>query len=117
MKLKELRQALIKDFYALYAEGFTTDWKVQRLVRSTEIQIMDFTNVLAADRQALDQAVREAKDEDRVALGKELDRILKTTDNQVTQRWVLGRLIVSLKNKEAGGLNPGLQRKRGNNES
>ena len=49
LELSALREALMKDFNALYVKGYAVDWEVKRVVRNTEIEIMDFTNVLAAD--------------------------------------------------------------------
>jgi hypothetical protein len=43
---KKLKEALIKDFNALYVKGFTFDWQAQRLIRSTEINVMQLPNTL-----------------------------------------------------------------------
>lgn len=44
---KELRDALTKDFTALYVKRFTTNWVVERKVRHIEIDIMSLENVLS----------------------------------------------------------------------
>ena len=45
MDLDKFRQALQADFNALYQKEYTTSWEEQRLVRSIEIDIMEFENV------------------------------------------------------------------------
>lgn len=44
--VEKLRKALMKDFESLYVKEFTTDWKVQRLIRQVEIGLMPLTNTM-----------------------------------------------------------------------
>jgi len=46
MKESELKEALIKDFNALYVKEFTTDWEVQRIIRGAEIVVMDLPHTM-----------------------------------------------------------------------
>ena len=40
----QLKKGLIKDFNELYVNHFTTEWKMERFCRHTEIKIMSFDN-------------------------------------------------------------------------
>ncbi len=42
----KLKAALLQDFSTLYVKEFTTDWKVQRVIRGLEIQGMSFPNTM-----------------------------------------------------------------------
>jgi len=42
---QDLKSALMRDFYSLYKEEYTTDYKIKRMIRNTEIQMMNFDNV------------------------------------------------------------------------
>lgn len=46
MTLAQFRVALIQDFNYLYVREFTTDYKIQRLIRRLEINVMDFPSVM-----------------------------------------------------------------------
>ena len=43
---EQLKAALIKDFDALYVKEFTTGWKVERIIRSAEIAVMQLPNTM-----------------------------------------------------------------------
>lgn len=58
-ELGELRTALIDDFVELYQPRFTTDYQSQRLVRSTEIEIMRLESTKALILAQRQEAVRE----------------------------------------------------------
>lgn len=45
-ELELLREALTKDFNALYVREFTTNWQVDRFLRQIEIKLMSLTNTL-----------------------------------------------------------------------
>jgi len=47
MDNNKLSEALKKDYASLYTSGYTTTWKQERILRNTEIDIMDFPNTLA----------------------------------------------------------------------
>ena len=49
--MDKLREALKKDFAALYVKRYTTHWEIERMVRSIEITNMEFTNTLALIEQ------------------------------------------------------------------
>ncbi len=68
-KEKELKQALIKDFRALYVTAFTGDWKIQRIIRDAEITVMDLDN--------LDNLITTTQI-------KMLDRLITATETYVT---------------------------------
>jgi hypothetical protein len=42
----KLRDALMKDFNALYVKEYSTTWEVSRMVRNAEIGFMPFTHTL-----------------------------------------------------------------------
>lgn len=46
-RLEELRNALKRDWRTLYVKEFTTNWREQRLIRETEIDVMSLENLLA----------------------------------------------------------------------
>jgi hypothetical protein len=46
-----LKEALIKDFKQLLQKEFTTDWKIQRMVRELEIGVMSLDNTEALINQ------------------------------------------------------------------
>lgn len=50
---QELREALKKDFHKLYVKQFTADFKVKRLVRDIEIDIMPLDNLQAHTAKAV----------------------------------------------------------------
>ena len=45
--IDKLRDALMRDFNALYVKGYSTTWEVSRMVRNTEISIMPLTHTLS----------------------------------------------------------------------
>jgi hypothetical protein len=53
-KVDELRKSLKEDYKALLVKEFTADWKMQRLLRDLEIDVMDFDNLqdLIATKEA-----------------------------------------------------------------
>ena len=60
MSDEKLREALINDFTDLYVKEFTTNWKGERLVRETEIKVMDLKHTVAlikADRKELAERI------------------------------------------------------------
>ena len=46
-RLLQLKEALKKDFRKLYVRKYTTDWEIQRILRETEIDVMNLDNTLA----------------------------------------------------------------------
>jgi len=64
----ELREAIRKDFHQLLVKEFTADWKIQRIVRDLEIDVISLDNtmqLITADRK-------------RVALEARLDELEHT---------------------------------------
>lgn len=50
----ELREAIRKDFHQLLVKEFTADWKIQRIVRDLEIDVISLDNtmqLITADRK------------------------------------------------------------------
>jgi nicotinic acid phosphoribosyltransferase len=46
--IAKLREGLIKDFNELYVKEFTTEWKMERFCRKSEINLMSFDNTIKA---------------------------------------------------------------------
>lgn len=57
MPVDSIRKALKKSFTNLYVRQFTTDWQTQRLIRSTEIDVMDLAPLQALIKEAERNAV------------------------------------------------------------
>ena len=57
----ELREALRKDFNSLYVARFTTNWVVERKLRSLELDIMRLDNLMALINSEVERREREAR--------------------------------------------------------
>uniref|UniRef100_A0A6M3LSQ6 Uncharacterized protein n=1 Tax=viral metagenome TaxID=1070528 RepID=A0A6M3LSQ6_9ZZZZ len=42
----KIREGLRKDYKKLYVQEYTTSWQFERIVRETELGIMDLTNTI-----------------------------------------------------------------------
>ena len=44
--ISRIREGLVKDFNDLYVKEFTTEWKMERFCRKSEINLMSFDNTI-----------------------------------------------------------------------
>lgn len=61
--IEDLKDALKKDWNALLVREFTTDWKNQRLVTHSEIEVMSFPNLIAYVEAEKRKELREVEAE------------------------------------------------------
>lgn len=57
----ELREALRKDFNSLYVNRFTTNWVVERKLRSLELDIMCLDNLMALINSEVERREGESR--------------------------------------------------------
>lgn len=59
MLIDKLKKALIKDFEELHVKEFSTTWKLERMVRNVEINMMSFDNLRRLISAEIDKTADE----------------------------------------------------------